>query len=131
MRSRYPMARRMAAAARNVSARGLATSGTRGTELLRVSGGRTWHPGRSVGGATQTEERVDPTVLSSDGSFGARVGNPARAVDDERVAMLALAQRQGHGPALRPLVARERRRGHVPAVEVARHRDASCIRRVE
>ena len=61
-------------------------------------------------------------------SRGVRIRDPARPVDDERVAVLALAQCESDRPAPRSCVAREGRRVDVPPVEVARDGDTPRIR---
>ena len=129
-RSTYPMA--MSVGCRDTRERSRARPAACGAwhDVLRVGDGRDARAAISWWRA-QIEQRVDPPVLSLSRARGVRVGDPARAVDDERVPMLALAQRERDRPAPRAFVARERRRVGVPSVEVARDGDAPRVGRIE
>src|SRR5512138_1053811 len=117
------------AATRTAIARGPAPCVERGMAFLwgNTDPGALCTRRRSVAGAAQIEQRVDPSVLPRNRVLGTRIGDPTRAVDDERIPMLASAKRESHRPAPRTFVARERRGIGIPFVEVSRHGDSPRI----
>src|SRR5690349_13661949 len=93
------MAMSVGAATRAAIARGLARRVMR--YIASCGEGRRFRADRSVGGPAHVQQRIDPAVLSPSRPLRAWIGHPARAVDDERIAMFAVAKCERDGPSAR------------------------------